>query len=73
MAVIAILAHELGHVILLEGGHLSRDTEDTEPTTDLLTVYLGMGYLYGKCRPPFFPVSGRSQAGLVNDQARLLA
>lgn len=43
LVVIAILAHELGHVILLGGGHLSRDEEDMEPMTDLVTVYLGMG------------------------------
>ena len=43
LALVATLAHELGHVILLDGGHLSRDTEDMEPLTDLVTVYLGMG------------------------------
>jgi hypothetical protein len=40
---IAVIAHELGHVILLGGGHLRRDEEDMEPMTDLVTVYLGMG------------------------------
>jgi hypothetical protein len=40
---VATLAHELGHVILLDGGHLQRDAEDMEPMTDLLTVYLGLG------------------------------
>jgi len=43
LALVATLSHELGHVILLDGGHLSRDTEDMEPMTDLVTVYLGMG------------------------------
>jgi len=33
----------LGHVILLDGGHLKRDAEDMEPLTDLVTVYLGLG------------------------------
>jgi hypothetical protein len=42
-AVVATVAHELGHVVLLDGGHLSREVEDMEPMTDLVTVYLGMG------------------------------
>ena len=41
--VVATLAHELGHVILLDGGHLRRDDEEMEPLTDLVTVYLGLG------------------------------
>jgi hypothetical protein len=43
LAVVATLAHELGHVILLDGGHLQRDDEDMEPLTDLVTVFLGLG------------------------------
>jgi hypothetical protein len=43
MEFVATAAHELGHVILLGGGHLSGDEEDGEPLTDLLTVYYGMG------------------------------
>ncbi len=43
LAVVATLAHELGHVILIDGGHLQRDAEDMEPLTDLVTVYLGLG------------------------------
>jgi hypothetical protein len=43
LAVVATLAHELGHVILLGGGHMPRDAEDMEPMTDLVTVYLGLG------------------------------
>jgi hypothetical protein len=40
---IATLAHELGHVILLDDGHMRRNAEDMEPMTDLVTVFLGMG------------------------------
>ena len=40
---VATLAHELGHVILLDGEHLRRDAPDMEPMTDLVTVYLGLG------------------------------
>ncbi|MGO9775315.1 MAG: hypothetical protein ACLPM3_01855 [Terracidiphilus sp.] len=43
LAAVATLAHELGHVILIDGGHLQRDTEDLEPLTDLVTVYVGLG------------------------------
>jgi hypothetical protein len=39
---IATIAHELCHVRLDDGG-ATRDREDHEPLTDLLTVYLGMG------------------------------
>lgn len=42
-AAVATIAHELCHVILLGGGHMSRDTEDMEPMTDLATVFLGFG------------------------------
>jgi hypothetical protein len=43
LMLVATLAHELGHVILLDGGHLARDAEDMEPLTDLVTVFLGLG------------------------------
>lgn len=48
---IATIAHELGHVILLDGGHMRRETKDMEPMTDLLTVYLGLGiFTANSCR-----------------------
>lgn len=40
---VAVIAHELGHVRLLGEGRISADRRDQEPLTDLLTVYLGMG------------------------------
>jgi hypothetical protein len=43
LAAVATLAHELSHVILLDGGHLQREDEEMEPLTDLATVYLGLG------------------------------
>jgi hypothetical protein len=42
-ALVATMAHELGHVVLLDDGHLRRDADDMEPMTDLVTVYLGLG------------------------------
>jgi hypothetical protein len=35
--------HELGHVLLLADGRIARDTPDSEPLTDLLTVFFGTG------------------------------
>src|SRR5258708_1047482 len=43
VALVATIAHELGHVILLGGGLMDPKPVDHEPMTDLLTVYLGLG------------------------------
>jgi hypothetical protein len=43
MSLVATLAHELGHVILLGGDLMDPQTPDHEPITDLLTVFLGLG------------------------------
>lgn len=43
MSLVATVAHELGHVILLGGDLMSPKTPDHEPMTDLLTVFLGLG------------------------------
>lgn len=40
---VATIAHELGHVILLGEGRLDEDFEGHEPLTDLLTVAYGFG------------------------------
>jgi hypothetical protein len=40
---LAVIAHELGHVRLLGEGRVASDRGDGEPLTDLATVYLGMG------------------------------
>jgi hypothetical protein len=45
-AMVATLAHELSHELLLGGGLLTVETVDHEWTTDLLPVYLGVG-LFG--------------------------
>lgn len=42
-ALAGVLAHELGHVILLRPGIVDRDAPDMEPMNDLLTVFLGLG------------------------------
>ena len=43
LSLVATMAHELGHVILLGGGLMNPKTSDHEPMTDLLTVFLGLG------------------------------
>jgi hypothetical protein len=43
VALVATLAHELGHVILLRPGLVDRQADDMEPLNDLLTVFLGFG------------------------------
>jgi hypothetical protein len=43
MALVAVLAHELGHVILLRPGLMDSDDPDMEQLNDLLTVFLGFG------------------------------
>jgi hypothetical protein len=43
LSLVATVAHELGHVILLGGGLMEPATSDHEPMTDLLTIFLGLG------------------------------
>jgi hypothetical protein len=43
MALVATVAHELGHVLLLGDGRVDPEREDHEPLTDLLTVFFGLG------------------------------
>jgi len=43
MALVAVLAHELGHIILLRPGLIDRDDSDREPLNDVLIVFLGLG------------------------------
>jgi hypothetical protein len=43
LSLVATMAHELGHVILLGGKLMDPKSSDHEPMTDLLTVFLGLG------------------------------
>jgi predicted Zn-dependent protease len=43
MKLVAVIAHELGHVILLRSELVDREEADMEPLNDLLTVFLGQG------------------------------
>jgi hypothetical protein len=42
---ISTTCHELGHVHLLADQRIEMDAEDSEPLTDLLTIYFGAGIL----------------------------
>jgi len=42
-SLVATIAHELGHVRLLDEQRITRARSDHEPLTDLLTVYFGLG------------------------------
>ncbi len=42
-ALAATICHELGHVHLLADARIALDAEDSEPLTDLLTVFFGAG------------------------------
>lgn len=53
LALVATLAHELGHVILLGGGLIDHCAKDMEPMTDLLTVFLGFGIFNANCAARF--------------------
>ncbi|WP_157368945.1 hypothetical protein [Zavarzinella formosa] len=45
LGLVATIAHELGHVLLLGSGRITEEEADHEPLTDLLTVYFGMGVI----------------------------
>jgi len=49
LAVVATLAHEIGHVLLLGQKRISPEEEDHELLTDLLTVFLGLGIMTANC------------------------
>jgi hypothetical protein len=63
LTVVATLAHELGHVILLDGGHMRRDADDMEPMTDLVTVYLGLGIFTANAARRFLQFQDDRQQG----------
>lgn len=55
---LAVIAHELGHVRLLSEGRVAPDRQDGEPLTDLATVYLGMGILTANAAFDFSQTAG---------------
>lgn len=55
---LAVIAHELGHVRLLGEGRVAPGRQDGEPLTDLVTVYLGMGILTANAAFDFSQTTG---------------
>jgi len=63
MSLVATVAHELGHVILLGGGLMTHNTSDHEPMTDLLTVFLGLGIFTANSAARFKQFQNERQIG----------
>src|SRR5262249_14673197 len=63
LALVATLAHELGHVILLGGRLLDPKSPDHEPLTDLLTVFLGLGIFTANCAGRFRQYQDEARQG----------
>jgi len=63
LALVATLAHELGHVILLGGRLLDPKSADHEPLTDLLTVFLGLGIFTANCAGRFRQYQDETRQG----------
>jgi hypothetical protein len=55
---LAVIAHELGHVRLFGERRISAGRQDHEPLTDLATVYLGMGIFTANAAFNFSRISG---------------
>jgi hypothetical protein len=63
ISLVATIAHELGHVILLGGRLMERSIKDMEPMTDLLTVFLGFGIFNANCASRFLQWQDNSKQG----------
>lgn len=63
VGLVATLAHEVGHEVLLGGEHVQRDAPDMEPLTDLITVFRGLGIFTANSAFKFSQYSDGSRAG----------
>lgn len=63
MSLIAVIAHELAHVLLLADGRISRERKDHEHLTDLLTVWSGLGIFTANSTFKFRQWSGGFKQG----------
>ena len=63
MTLVAVIAHELGHVLLLADKKIARDRKDHEHLTDLLTVLLGLGIFTANSAFQFTQWSGGFKQG----------
>jgi hypothetical protein len=60
---VATMAHELGHVRLLDEGRIPRSTPDHESLTDLLTACLGLGVFTANSRFRFQTIRDGTMEG----------
>jgi hypothetical protein len=63
MSLVAVIAHELGHVLLLADKKVARERKDHEFLTDLLTVQLGLGIFTANSAFRFTQWSGGFKQG----------
>ena len=63
MTMVAVIAHELGHVLLLADQKITRERKDHEHLTDLLTVFLGLGIFTANSAFRFTQWSGGFKQG----------
>jgi|SRR5215831_1146319 len=63
MSLVATIAHELGHVLLLADAKVARDRKDQEFLTDLVTVLLGLGVFTANSAFKFRQWSGGFKQG----------
>jgi hypothetical protein len=63
MAMVAVIAHELGHVLLLADKKIGPERKDHEHLTDLLTVFLGLGIFTANSAFRFTQWSGGFKQG----------
>jgi hypothetical protein len=69
---LAVIAHELGHVRLFGERRITADRQDHEPLTDLATVYLGMGIFTANAAFNFGRISGYAIEPVGGWQSRRL-
>jgi hypothetical protein len=63
MSLVAVIAHELGHVLLLADKKIARESENHEFLTDLLTVQMGLGIFTANSAFRFTQWSGGFKQG----------
>ncbi len=63
MVLVAVLAHELAHERLLGEGRINRGEMDHEPTTDLATVFFGLGIFGANCSVHFSQHANAGSSG----------
>jgi hypothetical protein len=63
MSLVAVIAHELGHVLLLADKKVARERKDHEFLTDLLTVQMGLGIFTANSAFRFTQWSGGFKQG----------